>query len=89
MRIIANILYFLRPTKFKIMFKITFYLELVITIVASFMQVEVPLEREAAYQLIASYVSFLMSYLHWKLDITLCVLSLIPFFANRAIIHDE
>ena len=48
-RIIANILYFLRPTKFKIMFKITYYLELVTTIVASFMHVEVPLEREAVY----------------------------------------
>ena len=49
LRIIANILYALLPTKYKFTFRVTFYLELGITIVASFMPVEVPLEREAMY----------------------------------------
>ena len=49
MKIVANILCTLLPTKYEINFKSTFYLELGITVVASFMPVEVLLEREAMY----------------------------------------
>ena len=85
-RIIVNIIYFVQPNA---TYKITFYLELIITIVASFMPVEVALEREAMYQLAAAYITFMMSYLHWKCDISLSVLSLLAFFINRALMHDE
>ena len=49
LRIVASIGYALMPSKYKFTFKVTFYLELGVTIAASFMPVEVPLEREAMY----------------------------------------
>ena len=80
-RMVANILALKWPT----ICQLTFYLELMITFVTSFMPIDVSHEREIIFSLLIIYINFILSYFNWKSDIILSVLSLGPCYIGRSI----
>ena len=84
LRMLLNVL----AIKWRKICRITVYIELILTVVASCMPIDTPVEREALLLLGTTVLNFLMSYMSWKRDILLSLLSLIPFYVLRGFSHE-
>ena len=68
--------------------RMTIYIELILTVTASCMPMDTAVEREALLLLATTVLNFLMSYMSWKRDILLSILSLVPFYFVRSFSHE-
>ena len=80
MRILASLLVF----KFPQLCSYALYLEFAISLVTTFMPVDVPVEREVMYLIMNVTITFLLTYSNWRLDICLSMVTIVPFFASRS-----
>ena len=85
LRMLLNVL----AIKWRKICRITVYIELILTVVASCMPIDTPVEREALLLVGTTVLNFLMSYMSWKRDILLSLLSLIPFYVVRSFSHED
>lgn len=53
------------------------------------MPLDVPIEYEANYWQVITYLNFCMGYTNWKRDIPLSCLSLLPFYIVRLLTCDK
>ena len=79
LRIVINIL----AIKWRDICRLTLLLELLIMVTSSNMLIKSSVEREAFILVCITFVNFLMSYMSWKRDIVLSLLSIIPFYVVR------
>ena len=79
LRMLINIL----AIKWRDVCRLTLLLELLITVTSSNMLIESSVEREAFILVCITFVNFLMSYMSWRRDIVLSLLSIIPFYVVK------
>ena len=67
----------------------SFYVEMIVSMTESFIPDDFTLEQEQMFQISTGYVFFWLGYFRFWIDLTWLVVSFVPMYANRVILHGD